>query len=65
MTDLSKELRNILGPVLELPPLSDAEAVRWIMELKAMPNPTPERLAWIRDLDDAWHSAAAPDMRRR
>ena len=64
MTDLDKELREILGSVLELPPVSDAEAVRWIMEMKAMPNPTPARLEWLRSLEEAWHRAAAPDMKR-
>lgn len=64
MSDLDKELRELLGPIIDMPPVSDAEAVRWIMELKAMPNPTPERLEWIRSLEEAWHRAAAPDMKR-
>jgi len=65
MRDLSDELREILGPTLELPPLSDAEAVRFIQELKAMPNPSPSALAWIKELEAAWFRAAEPDMRRR
>jgi len=63
--DLDAQLREILGPVLELPPMSDAEAVRFIMELKATPNPSPQRLAWIRDLEKAWYQAAADDMAKR
>ena len=62
--DLGRELRDILGPTLDLPPMSDADAVRFIMELKAMPYPSPQRLAWIAELEAAWHRAAAADMKR-
>jgi hypothetical protein len=65
MSDLDDELAAILGPILTLPPLSDADAVRFIRELREMPDPTPQRLAWIEGLEAAWHRAAAPDMRRR
>ncbi len=65
MDDLEKELRNILGTVIDLPPMTDAEAIRFINELKAMPNPSAQRTEWIRELDEAWHRAAAPDMMRR
>lgn len=65
MSDILDELREILGPIVEMPAMSDADAVRFIQELKSMPDPTPQRLEWIRALEDAWHRAAAPDMARR
>jgi hypothetical protein len=65
MSDLNDQLRAILGPVLDTGPVSDADAVRWIMELKALPNPTPQRLEWIKSLEEAWHRAAAADMAKR
>lgn len=64
-SDLETELHQVLGHVLELPPMSDADAVRFIRELKSMPNPSPQRLEWIKSLDDAWRRAAAADMARR
>ncbi|RYE50716.1 MAG: hypothetical protein EOP21_03200 [Hyphomicrobiales bacterium] len=65
MNDLHDELRALLGPVLDMGPVSDADAIRWIMELKALPDPTPQRLEWIKNLEEAWHQAAAADMARR
>jgi hypothetical protein len=65
MTDLDKELREILGPVLEMPPMTDAEAVRFIAELKAMRKPDEPRSELIEALEEAWHRAAASDMARR
>ena len=65
MGDLGKQLRDILGPILDLPAFTDGEAVQFIMELKAIPNPSPSTVAWIKNLEDAWHRAAAPDMTKK
>lgn len=64
MTDLSKELRDILGPVLDLPPLSDAESVRFILEMRALRKPDEPTSELVEALEEAWRRAAAADMKR-
>lgn len=64
MDDLGKELRDILGHTLDLPPLSDAEAVRFILEMKALQKPGQPPSDLVGALEEAWHRAAAPDMKR-
>lgn len=62
MRDLLDELREILGPTAELQPLTDAQAVKHIAQLKAMHQPDQPPSQVIEGLEEAWRAAAAPDM---
>ena len=64
MRDLTDELREILGPMAEIQPLTDAQAVDFIAQLKATQKPHQPPSQLIAGLEEAWREAAAPDMRR-